>query len=110
MAFPWRLSLSLATYLVGNTLRGRKRFPLVLMLEPLFRCNLACAGCGRIREYKEILDQMLSAEECLAAVDEAGAPVVSLTGGEPLIHPGIEGIVNGIIARKRFLHLCTNGL
>jgi hopanoid biosynthesis associated radical SAM protein HpnH len=80
------------------------------MLEPTFRCNLACAGCGRIREYRDILDQMLSAGECLAAVDESGAPVVSITGGEPLIHPEIGQIVGGIISRKRFVHLCTNGL
>ncbi len=83
---------------------------MVLMLEPTFRCNLACAGCGRIREYKDVIDQMLSVEECLAAVDESGAPVVSLTGGEPLIHPDIEQIVGGIIAKKRFIYLCTNGL
>ena len=84
MVFPWQLSLSLAKYLGENRLQGKKRFPLVLMLEPTFRCNLACAGCGRIREYKDVIDQMLSVEECLAAVDESGAPVVSLTGGEPL--------------------------
>ena len=83
---------------------------MVLMLEPTFRCNLACTGCGRIREYKDAIDHMLTADECLAAVDESGAPVVSLTGGEPLIHPDIEQIVHGIIARKRFIYLCTNGL
>ncbi|MFC2058370.1 adenosyl-hopene transferase HpnH [Chloroflexota bacterium] len=110
MGFPLRLSLRLSGYLARNMISGRKRFPMVLMLEPTFRCNLACAGCGRIREYKDILDQMMSADECLAVVDEAGAPVVSLTGGEPLIHPEIEQIVSGILARKRFLHLCTNGL
>lgn len=110
MGFSWQLSLSLARYLVGNKLQGRKRFPLVLMLEPTFRCNLACAGCGRIREYHDIIDQMLPADECLAAVDEAGAPVVSITGGEPLLHPEIGRIVEGITARKRFVHLCTNGL
>jgi hopanoid biosynthesis associated radical SAM protein HpnH len=110
MVFPWQLSLCLARYLIKNKLRGRKRFPLVLMLEPTFRCNLACAGCGRIREYRDVLDQILTVDECLAAVDEAGAPVVSLTGGEPLLHPDIEQIVNGIIARGRFVHLCTNGV
>jgi hopanoid biosynthesis associated radical SAM protein HpnH len=110
MGFSRQLSLSLARYLIGNKLQGRKRFPLVLMLEPTFRCNLACAGCGRIREYRDVLDKALSADECLAAVEEAGAPVVSITGGEPLIHPDIEKIVNGIIARKRFINLCTNGL
>ena len=110
MGFSWQLSLSLGKYLIGNKLKGRKRFPMVLMLEPTFRCNLACAGCGRIREYHDILNQSLSANECLAAVDESGAPVVSITGGEPLLHPGIEQITQGIIARKRFMHLCTNGL
>jgi len=95
---------------MGNKLRGVKRFPLVLMLEPLFRCNLACAGCGRIREYKDILDQTMSLEDCLAAVDAAGAPVVSITGGEPLLLPNIDRIVREVIARKRFVHLCTNGV
>lgn len=110
MVFPRQLSTSLAFYLIKNKLRGRKRFPLVLMLEPTFRCNLACAGCGRVREYKDIIDQMLTVEECLASVDESGAPVVSITGGEPLIHPDIGQIVNEIAGRKRFIHLCTNGL
>ena len=110
MGFSRQLSLSLAKYVIGNRLKGRKRFPLVLMLEPTFRCNLACAGCGRIKEYRDILDKMLSADECLAAVDESGAPVVSITGGEPLLHPDIGPIVEGIVARKRFTNLCTNGL
>ena len=110
MAFPRQLTLRLTKYLVGNRLHHRKRFPLVLMLEPSFRCNLACAGCGRIREYKDILDKMLTADQCLTAVDEAGAPVVSITGGEPLLHPDIEQVVGGIIAKKRFVYLCTNGL
>jgi hopanoid biosynthesis associated radical SAM protein HpnH len=109
MGFSGRLSWSLGTYLMKNKLRGIKRFPLVLMLEPLFRCNLACAGCGRIREYSDILDETLSLEECLATVDEAGAPVVSITGGEPLLLPEIQQIVEGIIATKRFVNLCTNG-
>ena len=98
MGFSGRLSWSLSKYLLKNKLRGIKRFPLVLMLEPLFRCNLECAGCGRIREYSDILDQTMSLEDCLAAVDEAGAPVVSITGGEPLLLPEIEQIVAGIIA------------
>ena len=110
MGFSGELSLSLTKYLIKNKLQRKKRFPLVLMLEPTFRCNLACAGCGRIREYGDILDQMLSVEECLASVEEVGAPVVSITGGEPLLHPHIGEIVAGIIARKRFVHLCTNGL
>lgn len=102
--------MSLARYVVANKLRGRQRFPLVLMLEPSFKCNLACAGCGRIREYRDILDRCLSVEDCLGAVDESGAPVVSITGGEPLLVPGIDRIVAGTIARGRFVHLCTNGL
>jgi hopanoid biosynthesis associated radical SAM protein HpnH len=110
MGFPWQLSLSLAKYLVKNKIQGRKRFPLVLMLEPTFRCNLACSGCGRIKEYQDVIDKMLSVDECLAAVDEAGAPVVSITGGEPLLHPDIEQMVRAIVLRKRFVHLCTNGL
>ncbi len=110
MGFSRQLSLSLARYLAANALRGKKRFPLVLMLEPTLRCNLACAGCGRIREYRDVLDRTLSAEECLGAVEEAGAPVVSITGGEPLLHPEIGEIVSRITAGKRFVHLCTNGL
>ncbi len=110
MIFPWQLSMRLTGYLASNRIHRRKRFPMVLMLEPLFRCNLTCSGCGRIREYRDVVDRTLTVEECLASVDEAGAPVVSLTGGEPLIHPEIEGIVKGILSRKRFLHLCTNGV
>lgn len=110
MGFSRQLSLSLTKYIIKNKLQGRKRFPLVLMLEPTFRCNLACAGCGRIREYRDILDEMLSVGECLRAVEESGAPVVSLTGGEPLLHPEIGQMVDQIVARRRFVHLCTNGL
>jgi len=110
MGFPLQLSLSLTQYMIKNKLQGRQRFPLVLMLEPTFRCNLACAGCGRIREYHDILDERLSAEECLAAVEESGAPVVSITGGEPLLLADIGPIVEQIVAKRRFVHLCTNGL
>jgi hopanoid biosynthesis associated radical SAM protein HpnH len=110
VAFSPRLALTLARYLLGNKLRGTARFPLVLMLEPSFRCNLACRGCGRIREYAGSLGRELTAGECLAACAEAGAPVVSITGGEPLVHREIAEIVAGIIAQKRFVHLCTNGV
>jgi hopanoid biosynthesis associated radical SAM protein HpnH len=110
MAFPRQLSISLSTYLISNKIRRRSRFPLVLMLEPLFRCNLHCAGCGRIREYKDIVDKTLSLEECIASAEEAGAPVVSITGGEPLLHPQIDSIVSGIIKQDRFVNLCTNGV
>ena len=110
MAFPWQLSLSIARYVAANKLRGRRRFPLVLMLEPTLRCNLACAGCGRIREDRAIGSRMLSVHECLAAVEESGAPVVSIAGGEPLLHPEIGRIVAGIVGRGRFVYLCTNGI
>jgi hopanoid biosynthesis associated radical SAM protein HpnH len=110
MKFSRQLSTSLAGYLLKNTLKGRKRYPMVLMIEPLFRCKLHCSGCGRIREYKDILDRTLSTRECLEAAVEAGAPVVSITGGEPLLHTDITGIVEGLIRQKRFINLCTNGL
>jgi hopanoid biosynthesis associated radical SAM protein HpnH len=103
-------AVSVGQYLVSQRLRGRKRYPLVLMLEPLFRCNLACSGCGKIQHPKEILKQNLSPEECFAAVEECGAPVVSIPGGEPLLHPQIDEIVEGLVKRKKFVYLCTNGL
>ncbi len=89
---------------------GNKRYPLALMLEPLFRCNLACAGCGKIDYPDDILNQRLSIEECLGAVDECGAPVVSIAGGEPLLHRDMPTIVRGMIERKKFVYLCTNAL
>lgn len=110
MAFSRQLVWSLARYTIGNKVRGRRRFPLVLMLEPTLRCNLACAGCGRIRELKESPRHSLSAAECLSAVDESRAPLVSVTGGEPLLHPDIVPIVDQILARGRGVTLCTNGL
>jgi hopanoid biosynthesis associated radical SAM protein HpnH len=97
-------------YVVRQHLAGRKRYPLALMLEPLFRCNLACNGCGKIDYPDEILDQRLSIAECLEAVDECNAPVVSIAGGEPLLHKDMPTIVEGIIARKKFVYLCTNAL
>ena len=110
MARPMELAARLALYILKNKLRGRKRFPLVTMLEPLEKCNLACEGCGRIREYEPVLDRLASVEDCLAAVDESGAPIVSIAGGEPTLHPQIQDIVNGITARKRFVYMCTNAL
>jgi hopanoid biosynthesis associated radical SAM protein HpnH len=97
-------------YIVKQRMMRRERYPLVLMLEPLFRCNLACAGCGKIDYPDEILNKRLSVEECLAAVDECGAPIVSIPGGEPLLHKDIGRIVDGIVARKKFVYLCTNAL
>ena len=110
MSRPLEMAVRLGWYILGNKLRGRKRFPLVTMLEPLEKCNLACEGCGRIREYEPVLDRMLSVRECLDAVEESGAPIVSIAGGEPTLHPQIHEIVNGIIARKRFVYMCTNAL
>ena len=110
MGVPLIQQYRVASYITKQKLRGQKRYPLVLMLEPLFRCNLACAGCGKIEHPEEILDKTLSVEVCLAAVDECGAPVVSIAGGEPLLHKEMAQIVAGIIRRKKFVYLCTNGL
>lgn len=110
MGIPLIQKYRVGLYILGKKLRGETRYPLVLMLEPLFRCNLACAGCGKIDHPEEVLDRRLSVEECLAAVDECGAPVVSIPGGEPLIHRDIARIVRGIVGRKKFVYLCTNGL
>ena len=110
IGIPLRQSLAILRYILKHRLRGVKRYPLVLMLEPLFRCNLACAGCGKIDYPEEILDRRLSPAECMAAVDECGAPVVSIAGGEPLIHKDMPEIVRGVIRRKKFVYLCTNAL
>lgn len=110
MSVPLIQQLRVGSYILGKKLRGTQKYPLVLMLEPLFRCNLACPGCGKIDYEDSILNKRLSAEECLAAVDECGAPIVSIPGGEPLLHKEIDKIVSGIIARKKFVYLCTNGL
>lgn len=110
MAVPLSQMLAVASYIARQKLRRRRRYPLVLMLEPLYRCNLACAGCGKIQYPSHILKQQLSVEECLRAVDECGAPVVSIPGGEPLLHPQIHEIVAGIVARKKYVYLCTNAI
>ena len=110
MARPMELAFRLALYIIKNKIKRRKRYPLVTMLEPLEKCNLACEGCGRIREYEPVLDRVASVEDCLAAVEESGAPIVSIAGGEPTLHPQIHDIVNGITARKRFVYMCTNAL
>lgn len=110
MARPIELGVRLVWYILKNKLRGRRRFPLVTMLEPLEACNLTCEGCGRIREYEPVLHRMLSVEECLKAVGESGAPIVSVAGGEPTMHPKIADIVKELVRRKKFVYLCTNGL
>ncbi len=110
MAVPIHQALKVGAYVVKQHLLGRKRSPLVLMLEPLFRCNLACAGCGKIDYPAPILNQRLSVAECLEAVDECGAPVVVIAGGEPLLHKEIDEVVRGIIARRKFVIVCTNAL
>lgn len=110
MGIPLKQSVKVGWYVLKNRLRGRERFPLVLMLEPLFRCNLECAGCGKIQYPPEILKRNLSKEECWAAAEECGAPVVSIAGGEPLLHPEIAEIVKGYVERKLFVYLCTNAI
>ena len=110
MAIPLIQQIRVGAYVLKNKLKGLERYPLVLMLEPLFRCNLACPGCGKIDYEDEILNKRLTVKECLNAVDECGAPVVSIPGGEPLLHREIGEIVKGIIDRKKFVYLCTNAL
>jgi hopanoid biosynthesis associated radical SAM protein HpnH len=105
-----RQKVVVGSYVLRQRLKGRKRYPLVLMLEPLFRCNLACVGCGKIDYPDAILNKRLSVQECLDAVDECGAPMVAIPGGEPLIHKEIGEIVKGVVARKKFVSLCTNAL
>jgi hopanoid biosynthesis associated radical SAM protein HpnH len=110
MSVPIHQQVRVGAYVLKQHLMGAKRYPLVLMLEPLFRCNLACSGCGKIDYPDAILNQRLSVDDCLAAVDECGAPVVSIAGGEPLLHREIDRIAAGIVARKKFIYLCTNAL
>src|ERR1700726_1734515 len=110
MAVPISQMWTVASYVIKKRLSGQKRYPLVLMLEPLFRCNLACAGCGKIQYPAHILKKDLSPEECFRAIDECGAPMVSIPGGEPLMHPQIGEIVEGLVARKKYIYLCTNAL
>jgi hopanoid biosynthesis associated radical SAM protein HpnH len=110
MRFPFSLTRSMTGYLLWKRLAGKKFFPLVLMLEPLHACNLSCAGCGRIREYADTMHQRLSLEQCLAAAGECGAPIVSVCGGEPLLYPEIETLVESLILRRKHVYLCTNGV
>src|SRR5215510_1041568 len=110
MSVPVSQMWAVASYVIGQRLRGRKRYPLVLMLEPLFRCNLACAGCGKIQYPAHILKRHLSVDQCLRAVDECGAPMVSIPGGEPLMYPEIGPLVKELVARKKYVYLCTNAI
>jgi hopanoid biosynthesis associated radical SAM protein HpnH len=110
MAIALKQAIAVGSYVMRQRLKGKKRYPLVLMLEPLFRCNLACNGCGKIQHPVEVLRQHLSPEKCFEAADECGAPVVAIPGGEPLLHPQIQEIVEGLIQRKKFVYLCTNAL
>ena len=104
------MSVRLAKYMLTQKIKGRKRFPMVTMLEPLEMCNLSCVGCGRIREYKAMMSKMMPVDEAIAAVEESGAPIVSIAGGEPTIHPQIADIINELVRRKYFVYCCSNGL
>ena len=110
MAIPIIQQIRVGAYIIKQKLLRRKKYPLVLMLEPLFRCNLACAGCGKIDYPKEILNQRLSTQECIDSIEECGAPIVSIPGGEPLIHKEMPEIVEQLIKRKKFVYLCTNAV
>ncbi len=110
MGVPVRQQIRVGTYLLRQRISGRKKYPLVLMLEPLFRCNLACSGCGKVDYPKEILDKRMSVPEAMRAIDECGAPIVSIAGGEPLIHDDMPEMVEAFVERKKFVYLCTNAL
>ena len=110
MGVPVSQMWTTASYVIGQRMKGRKHYPFVLMLEPLLRCNLACAGCGKIQYPAHVLKKQLTPEECFRAVEECGAPMVSIPGGEPLMHPQIAEIVEGLVARKKYIYLCTNAL
>jgi len=110
MRFPLALTTKIAAYIIGHKLRGTKKFATVLQLEPLHTCNLTCTGCGRIREYSTSLKDMMPLEDCLGAAQECNAPMVSICGGEPLIYPHIEALVNGLLAQHRIVYICTNAM
>src|SRR6266581_4321199 len=110
MGVPLRQSLRMGSYLLKQKLSGREKFPLLVELEPLFACNLACAGCGKIQYPAHILKQRMSVDTAIAAIEECGAPMVSIAGGEPLIHPEIHEIAGALIERKKYVYLCTNAL
>ena len=110
MAVPLRQNLALGAYLLKQKVTGRERFPLIVELEPLFACNLACAGCGKIQYPPSVLKQRMPVDQAIAAIEECGAPMVSIAGGEPLIHPEIHVLVAELIKRRKFIYLCTNAL
>src|SRR5881396_3713574 len=110
MRFPLALTTKIAAYIITNKLRRTPKFATVLQLEPLHTCNLTCTGCGRIREYSTSLKDMMSLEDCLGAAEECNAPMVSICGGEPLIYPEIEALVQGLLAQKRIVYICTNAM
>ena len=110
MPVPVSQAWTVASYVLKQKMKGRKQYPLVLMLEPLYRCNLACAGCGKIQYPAHVLKRELSPEECFKAVEECGVPTVAIPGGEPLMHSQIDKIVEGLVARKKYIYLCTNAL
>src|ERR1700757_4321245 len=110
MRFPLALTAKIARHIIKHKLRRTPRFALVLQLEPLHTCNLTCTGCGRIREYSTSLKDMMSLEDCLGAATECDAPMVSICGGEPLIYPKIEELVDGLLKQKRIVYICTNGM
>src|ERR1700758_762838 len=110
MAVPVSQMITVASYVLRQKLARRTRYPLVLMLEPLFRCNLACAGCGKIQYPAQILKKPLSVERCLEAVEECGAPIVSIPGGEPLLYPEIDRLVAELVKRRKYVYLCTNAI
>src|SRR5918911_4627619 len=110
MPVPLRQSMRIGAYLAEQKLRRRERFPLIVELEPLFQCNLACAGCGKIQHPEHVLKRRMPVQQALDAVEECGAPMVSIAGGEPLIHPEIDVLVRELNARKKFVYLCTNAI
>src|ERR1700740_746651 len=110
MRFPFALTTKIAAYMIAQKLRGRKKFATVLQLEPLHTCNLTCTGCGRIREYSTSMKDVMPLEDCLDAAKECNAPMVSICGGEPLIYPKIEALVNGLLEQSRIVYICTNAM
>src|SRR5438132_5419980 len=110
MRFPLALTAKIARHIIKHKTRRTPRFAMVLQLEPLHTCNLTCTGCGRIREYSTSLKDMMSLQDCLAAATECDAPMVSICGGEPLIYPRIEELIAGLLAQKRIVYVCTNGM